>query len=408
VADDTNAEDLFPIDQLPDPALGLADTELKPEAWHKPRKQWIRKEQWGRLVNDLLTELNLQSMPFRYLTLPGKHLFDVRHLHDVCAARKTWLQYLGFDISRKGDARISVSEHEVRSLPYIHGDSLLLADRLENLAGPEPGSVALSHARKLKSFDAVNLDLCNSVASPRTNANNSSLAAIGKLIQLQADGRTDPWLLFVTTRASRESVDSEVMQKLLAVLQANLQQHDRFRTSVADGQLFEARHIEDECNGQPSLLAPEFIHAFGIGFCKWLLQLARSNWAVKQEISACYRVSTDTPDMLSLAFRCERCSVPVVDPNKVVTLQPLRRASTIPSEIDLELGFLERFNDLVDVDQLLHRDEALREQMIVENANLMSLARFSRDQMINWGRSVCWKPPEQAFAQGQSEETAHA
>lgn len=393
-AEDTNAEDLFPSDVIPEPVLE-AEPQLAPAPWHKPRKQWIRKEQWGRLVDALLDELDLKHMPFRYLTLPGRHLFDVRHLHDLCAKRGTQLQYLGFDISRKNDPQLSVSEHEVRSLPFIHGDSVLLADRIESLTASNPGSMAMVYARKLRCFDAINLDLCDSVASRRTNPDNSSLAAIAHLIQLQADGRTDPWLLFLTTRASRQTVNSDVMKKLLAVVQNNLAQHDRFRCSIENTGLFDAQAVADECNGRESLLAPAFVRAFGVGFCKWLLQLSRSAWAVKHEIAACYRVYNEegAPDMLSLAFRFERYPTAVTDPNGVVSPLRSRPQASVPTELDLEIGFVECFNGLVDIDQLLYENSALREKMIQENADLMSLARFPRQKIVDWGREVCWKPP---------------
>lgn len=393
-AEDTNAEDLFPTDVIPEP-VPEAEPQLVPAPWHKPRKQWIRKEQWGRLVEGLMDELDLHDMPFRYLTLPGRHLFDVRHLHDICAKRGRRLQYLGFDISRKNDPQLSVSEHEVRSLPFIHGDSVLLADRLESLAASKPGSMAMSYARKLKSFDVINLDLCDSVASRRSHPDSSSLAAIAHLVQLQADGRTDPWLMFLTTRASRETVNSGVMKKLLDVVQKNLAEHDQFRRSVANTSLFDAQAVAEECDGRESLVAPAFVRAFGVGFCKWLLQLSRSTWAVKHEIAACYRVYSDanSPDMLSLAFRFERYPTAVIDPNGVVSAPRGRTQVSIPTELDLEIGFVECFNGLVDVDQLLHDDSNLREQMIQENADLMSLARFSRQRIVDWGREVCWRPP---------------
>jgi hypothetical protein len=108
-----NAEELFPQDFLD--AAVPADRAAKrtPEPWHKPRKHWIRKEQWGKLVGDLLGELMLDGRPFRYLTLPGRYLLDVRHLHDICAQKQVQLRFLGFDSSRKNDSERDLSMDEV-------------------------------------------------------------------------------------------------------------------------------------------------------------------------------------------------------------------------------------------------------------------------------------------------------
>ena len=380
----------FPVDLLSE----LPDKEVpqEPVGWHKPRKQWVRREQWGSLVASLLDELRLSGGEFRYLTLPGEHLFDVRHLHGFCEERQVKLRFLGFDTDRKNSG-VSVSEHEVRSLPFIHGDSTIKGDKFEALGNPT--STAYMSAAQFKSFDAVNLDLCDSVAGRRTQPNHSSLNAILRVVQLQADNRTDPWLLFVTTRAGRECVNEDVMVKLLKVLQGNLASNESFRNGLANAALFDAASIDNECCGNSSLTANEFVSAFGVGFCKWLLHVAKNAWIVRQQISACYRVFTDgnSPDMLSLAFRFERIPARIEDPNQIITTKTTG-SRHIPSVTEMELGFLAAFADLIDLDQLLHDDANLREEMILENADLMSLARFDRDHIIEWGRKSCWHPVE--------------
>ena len=379
----------FPVDLLPERREEEAPHE--PAAWHKPRKQWIRREQWGKEVAALLDELRLTDREFRYLTLPGEHLFDVRHLHSVCEERKVMLRYLGFDTSRKS-ASVTVSEQEVRSLPFIHGDSLIKGDKFEALGDDK--SAAYQFATQFRSFDAVNLDLCDSVASRRTHPNHSSLNAIMRVVQLQADNRTEPWLLFVTTRAGREYVNAEVTTKLLKVLQGNIANDDSFRNGLGNAALFNASSIDDECVGKNSLMAEEFVKAFGVGFSKWLLHVAKKAWSVRQQVTVCYRVFTEgnVPDMLSLVFRFERIPVSINDPNEIITTRSADVRS-VPSVTEMELGFLEAFADLIDLDRLLHDDSSLREEMVMENADLMSRARFNRDDIIEWGRKNCWQPP---------------
>jgi hypothetical protein len=97
--------------------------------------------------------------------------------------------------------------------------------------------------------------------------------------------------------------------------------------------------------------------------------------------------------MLSLVFRFERIPVSINDPNEIITTRPAKVRS-VPSVTEMELGFLAAFADLVDLDRLLHEDSTLREEMIMENADLMARARFNRDYIIEWGRQNCWQPAD--------------
>jgi len=232
------------------------------------------------------------------------------------------------------------------------------------------------------------------VASREAGASDTALEAIKTLVQLQAEMRTEPWLLFITTRADRGSVKRSVMARLFDVVRGNLERNDAFRNKAGEAAMFEPAAIEAELRSERRLLDDQFLRAFGIGFAKWLLKLSMQAWKLKLEINACYRVvdSSLAPGMLSLAFRFERLPVHIADP---VGLVPQRKASSVrpvPSEDDLAVRFLDRFTKLVDVDKLLISNARLREQMICENAELMSLARFDHDAIVEWGRANCWQP----------------
>lgn len=386
--EDEDARELgFPVDLVPDRREEVA--EQRPQPWHKPRKQWIRREQWSAQIGTLLDDLQLAGREFRYLTLPGEHLFDVRHLHELFAARRVKLKFLGFDTSRK-NLGVTVSEHEVRSLPFVHGDSIILGDRFEAIGNQE--STAFVTANQFVSFDAVNLDLCDSVASRKTEPNDSSLNAILRLLDLQAQNRTEPWLLFVTTRTGRESVNRRVMSKLFQILHENVTRNDAFRKGLGNTGMFSADSIDGEVRGNVKLVPQEFTNAFGVGFSKWLLSLAQNAWTVQQMTAAGYRVFADEfPDMLSMVFRFDRLPVQVIDPHGIVTRKPPPKRN-VPTVPELELGFLETFADLIDLDSLIHGDPDLREQLVQENADLMGRARFDRNRIVAWGREACWKP----------------
>jgi hypothetical protein len=394
-----DAEDLVPVDLVPEREPLPIEPVRQLKGWHKPRKQWIRSEQWGRLAGRLLDNLSLDGRSLRYLTLPGRYLLDVRHLHGVCEQRGVRLKFLGFDTDRKDDPEITVSMDEVWRLPFIDKESEIKADRFEELCGKTMAAQALHH---FGHFDIINLDLCDSVASRDAGASGSSLDAIKSLIEWQSNHRKEPWYLFLTTRADRETVKSSVMKILLQVVHDNLQRNSDFQRAAADAELFdedsivgEINRIETDAENTATLLDDEFMRAFGIGFSKWLLRLSLRAWKVKLGINACYRVGDEaqTPNMISLAFRFDSISEPIHD---VIGLAPVtriaRQSVQTPSEDELAVLFLKRITKLIDVDELLHGDGELRERIVVANAELMAQARFDRQEVIDWGRSACWQP----------------
>jgi hypothetical protein len=140
------------------------------------------------------------------------------------------------------------------------------------------------------------------------------------------------------------------------------------------------------------LSADEFPNAFGVAFGKWLLSCAKVDWYVTQRNVAGYRVNdSERPDMLSLVFRFEKVPKLIEDPSEVIvrrrTRSPLRQT---PEE--LEVAFIEKFATLFDVDTEMHNNPDLREQLIKENAELVSLARYDRQHVLAWGRDNCWQP----------------
>jgi hypothetical protein len=386
-----NAEDLFPQDLVAAAAPPFHSPQ-QPDPWHKPRKHWIRKVQWGELVDGLIGDIQLHDRPFRYLTLPGKYLLDIRQLHGICSARGVQLRFLGFDTSRKASTDVNVSADEVWRLPFVHKDSELLGDRVEDVANVQ--AIAHERVKNFGDFDAINLDFCDSVGGREAGASDTALEAILRLISLQSGLRAAPWLLFITTRSDRPAVKRSVMVKLLQVLEENLSRNIRFRARATRGPLPSEAAIRAEFNAESGMGDEEFIKAFGIGFSKWLLSISLTAWKVQQQVSACYRVSSNAsvPDMLSLAFRFERQPLRITDRVGLVRSrknEPVPRPAT---EEELAIGFLDSHRAVVDVDRLLFDDQQLREQMIAENAELMSLARFDCDFMIRWGRENCWHP----------------
>jgi hypothetical protein len=378
-----NAEDLFPAEQLAVPA---AQAPREPKPWHKPRKQWIRKNQWAALADELLTSRKPADRPFKYLTLPGEDLFDIRVVHEVCAKHEIFLKYLGFDSTRKTE--VNIASDEVMRLPWIDKESQLLPDRVELLATAK--SLAFEHAGKFQGFDAINLDFCDSVGGREAGTKGSALDAVRTIIDLQTREAAHPWLLFLTIRCDRASVDQSVRAILAKILLENMSQSAEFlrRITTSPFALSQAM-LSDEENGRQVIGEKEHLFTFGVGFSKWLIKLAVAIWGVKQTYTAGYRVTSKSgePDMLSLAFRFDRINPSVIDATGLASRSAKIKSAPMPTKSEMVATALDEFENLTDVDNLLVKNETLRNEMIAENAALMAQARYDQDAMIAWGNA---------------------
>ena len=55
------------------------------KAWHKARKQWVRKEQWVKETESLICGFPLgRRSQLRYLSLPGEDMLDIRLIAGLC------------------------------------------------------------------------------------------------------------------------------------------------------------------------------------------------------------------------------------------------------------------------------------------------------------------------------------
>jgi len=378
-----NAEDLFPAEQ---PPVLAAQLPREPKPWHKPRKQWIRKNQWATLVDELLTSRKPADRPFKYLTLPGDDLFDIRILHEVCTKHQILLKFLGFDSTRKTE--VNIASDEIMRLLWIHKESQLLPDRVELLATAK--SLAFEHAEKFQGFDAINLDFCDSVGGREAGTKGGALDAIRTIIDLQTREAAHPWLLFVTSRCDRASVDQTVRAILAKILLENMSESPAFlgRITSSPFALSQAM-LNDEENGKQATGEKEHLFTFGVGFSKWLIKLAVAVWGVKQTYTAGYRVAGQAtqPDMLSLAFRFDRINPLVTDATGLASPPAKVKPAQPPAKDEMVATALNEFENLTDVDDLLVKNETVREQMIAENAALMAQARYDLDAIITWGRA---------------------
>src|SRR5687767_14563357 len=118
---DRHIEAVFADQSLPQHAT-LPLRHVKP--WHKPRKQWIRRNQWLKEMSDLCELLKFRErQTLRYLSLPGEDLLDVRVLRECCVARQLKLKYLGLNdeySSETPNTWLHIAWNEVNTMQGIH------------------------------------------------------------------------------------------------------------------------------------------------------------------------------------------------------------------------------------------------------------------------------------------------
>lgn len=358
-------------------------------AWHHPRKQFVRIKQWCAEVRKLIPKLGLSNgEPFRYLTLPGNELLDVRALHGVCAALDVKLRYLGFNSvgpNTPEQIELALSQAEVRGLSAIDEFSGVVEDRLETVANDRsPGSL---RARQAGPFHAINLDLCDSIAFREIgHSKGSPLEATGKLLQLQLQAST-PWLLFITTKAQPSLVGEFARDGFMRVLNSNAEASGEFRGKLAELLVGDLNQLDIELAAAWGSQDTKFLRLFCTGLGKWLLGILAHAAPPRQLtlLSSCYYQSgPDGPDMLSLAFLCGAPQLTVSDPAAIL---PAAAAPVVPSEIDCALQLTEGVGAMFDLDAHLSTDEALREKLIAQAGRLMATARYSETEYETWARA---------------------
>lgn len=378
-------------DGFSDPEI-FGRTDYEPEApskrefkaWHKPRKQFVREEQWIKLAQRIL-EGRDGAAPLRYLGLPGTDLLDIRCLYrDVCEPTSRTLRFLGFNSeSGRGSSteqssamvELQTSLHEIKHLEHVDLASMVLSDDFRSLAKAD--SMATKGVRELAPFDVVNLDLCDGLGSDGPEADPSIYAALDSLVSLQVRN-PNPWLLLITSRMGREHFHVETRTKLVAHFQRNVDDCDGFAEECL--QLFQASALPD-----PSTCKEDtFLRLMLLSLCKWLASLAYARSANRVELasSQSYQIYAGAAgaDLVSFAL----IFTPVIDSSP----DPFVPTATAADECETAIRFARRAKQLKDVDAILESDQPLRERLVEKTAKLLAEARYDPDDYYAWLGSV--------------------
>jgi hypothetical protein len=383
VGEESPDDDIFPITAYEAPSR---EKKLF-LPWHKPRKHFVRHEQWQQQIEILVTGTQLEQQTIRYLGLPGTDLLDIRHFHrTLCEPKALMLRFLGFNTAAHpddaGQIDLNISLDEVRKLPRIDPRSDVIADDFCFLA--DDSSLAWDRARDLGPFDVINLDLCDGFAKHQPGClDNNHYNAVNKLMALQA-GKKQPWLLFLTTRTGQQDINPEVLNTLIEKYGRNLAECAPFsEKSMTDFGIGNADHL------QQAVQTPDgHLSVFLVGLCKWMIGIGvgqQPPFKVSVTSVLGYQVLPEAThnDLVSIAFRFDPTFSAAADPMGIARAQGAR-----PSECQLATATVRRVKNRKCVDTILRDDPAVMKNMVEATEELLALARYDIGEFRTWLNTV--------------------
>jgi len=351
--------------------------------WHRPRKHFVRHEQWQQQIEKLTGEVVFEQGTIRYLGLPGTDLLDIRHFHKtLCEPKGLTLRFLGFNTAAHpqdaGQTELNISLDEVRKLPRIDPLSEVIRDDFCFLA--DDGSFAWERAKDLGPFDVINLDLCDGFAAHQpSRLDNNHYNAVSKLMALQA-GKKQPWLLFLTTRTGLQDINETVLTALIGKYRRNLVDCDSFQkmSSTDFG-------IGNEADLQRELRTPDgHLSVFLVALCKWMIGIGigqQPPFKVSVTSTLGYKVSGHAThnDLVSIAFRLDPTFAPAPDAMGIA-----RQEDSRPNEGQLATAAVRRVKNRKCVDTILRNDPVTKSTMTQATAELLAQARYDIPEFLGW------------------------
>ena len=367
--------------------------------WHLPRKQWVRKYQWRFGTKRLLRELQLGDRPLRYLGLPGTELLDLEVLAGFCAEKGLKFRYLGFNSGAQSPGQQTtqrLAEDLLKSMEPVEAASIVATDDI--IAVASKTSLAYNRLRGYESFDVINLDLCDVFT---TRQGRSVHAAVKNIVEFQINGRTQPWLLFVTTAIDRDAVAPDDIAQYGGRFDENLNRCKDFRelASTIVGQQVNA----------PGSGTSAFANANGIRFGKllsvsigkWLASLLQQpvTWKVEMKSCVCYRrgmpnMRVDTPpvpepELFSLVFKIARSRQVLSDPSGLAGAQaPAQPPDWNEIERLMALQMARKAQQAIDLDLYLQDRPDEYRQLTEETGALLAFRSYDIDAYRQFAASV--------------------
>lgn len=379
---ESHVSDIFGVSDY----VAESPTAKKFLPWHKPRKQYVRREQWTNLINDLVRNHISENRPLRYLGLPGDDLLDLRYFHEnVCIPNKLALKFLGFNNganskSKGGTPELNISLHEVNRMEYVDNSSYILSDNFCDISNDN--SIAWEHSKKMGPYDVINIDLCDGFGKqPHNKLLETHYNALSRLMDSQSRN-ANPWLLFITTRTGPEHTDPNVFLILKDLYHKNLTQCEEFRIHSELNLQINNQETLDICTNDPKSMSDVFL----IALCKWIAglgigQTPQSLIEVKSVLGYRIKSKIQFEDLVSFAIK-------ITPTDKRPSHQSVLTTYSVKplDECLIAVQILNSISDLEDVDSTLNSRQDILQMMVEESVALLAKARYDVEKYRDWVR----------------------
>lgn len=398
---DAKEEDILAIygDPVPEEQneINLLTRRREFRPWHHPVKQIVRTYQWEALARKLLQNRDMENCDvLRYFTLPGADLLDVRVLAKACEPFRVRIEYFGFDSgsatrlpsessgengvdSQESSARWVSAESVLLQSGLITPNAVIYSDRLEDIAVED--SHAAMQLSQRAAFDIINIDACDHLAYCPKGRDRSMFHALEALLKHQMRART-PWLLFITTRADPELLGEPGMIFQEAIAQNLRVPGSNFGDALATCLEADEGRLFSELASIWTKQDARFLKLYSVGLSKYLLQFFHAQPSLPSNVELVsvysYRVYTEEPDMLALAFRITpdgpRFFSPSTGGAAIVPPLEAKRAVYVPNQA----------KKIQDIDLALESEDSVREAAVNGTRDLLGSANYDVEEWGKW------------------------
>lgn len=314
---------------LAEVAGSLEDSEVQEfEAWHKPRKQFVRCKQWWYHLDFLLKRYEEYKSveTIKYFGLPGSDLLDVSYFSKQLLSSQEHSNKIlfvhGFIDSVQGKQKADLRLSELLDRKNVHASSKV--DNFNFHALAENNTLALERVRHNGAYHLINLDFCDGVFKRRT------ISSMMALLTYQFNNMSGiPWLFFLTTRADMDGIANDLMDDLDRIFKESLKGDEAFVLAVQHhSERIHKLIIEQNSLRNQQITRAELSELLQACFLFWAISLMHANETRMEVVSTMkYKVheGNNFPDMFSYVVRVTKNIIVKPDPlnlGQAVGLKP--------------------------------------------------------------------------------------
>lgn len=350
--------------------------------WHKPRKQYVRLNQWLHHAKDRIQKLKdsgyfVGGVPLKYFTLPGPDLLDVKLMIELCREMGVQLHYTGFcfdKFEQEDRLRQNISQFRNNYRDVVTPGSNVYNVSFQDLVNAQ--SSAKLELTKGGPYQIVNVDACTPIMGGEVGSTSKLIDGLKELFQYQINYCAEDWILLITSPVQQENITNEFLEKVLSEITKNCEQFPEFKLAV-EGKVTSKKSLEEYYEEVRKTHSTDFLQLATLGISKWLVHLGESgNSRVKKLNGFCYSTFQKAPlvpNMVSVCFLIEKLGVNLKDGSGLT--KDKETTQSLPNLSDHMRALMKSYS-MVNVDDYLKEHDEEYEVLIDESITLLSSAGY--------------------------------